>query len=881
MLSLESAPRFPAALLAATSARLEKFNFRLSRELLRGLLFEDDQGTALLVDYLICDRTFPFEYPTYSDEQNRLMHQYPRVYRAMVDSESELDALESLLANLGSRGYEDGSGFGQGATNRERTSVDPTVPEAYFEDAFIETFGREYLESISREYPVIDLDGSCRFVDYYLEVDTGNIAIEKNGISYHHPQLIGKERYASQLLKQNSLVAYGAKLYRWSLDSMKFSERFKDELRLYLGDPRTFKAARKLSVTRSFKLLKHQDSALESLALSRLAGEKAALVVLPTGTGKTEILIADYSAAARAHGALAKALVMVPTVALKYQAIEAFRQRLPDHGIVLEGSGVGSDPEAQVVVQTYAWMCRHQHDFAPDAFQYLAVDEAHHAVAPTLRKVIQRFNPEFLVGLTATDQRLDAVRLEDVFGRYEAEMTLKQAIESEILAPIRAFRLESNVDLSEVRFNGKDYVNADLEKTVIVPSRNQLIVDTLRKYFVDSGLEPKSGLIFCVSVKHAEDLAALMLQQGLSAASVSGSDPRSRAKIADYQEGKIQFLTTCSLLNEGWDSPRTSILVMARPTLSKVLYTQQLGRGTRKFPGKEALYVIDVVDTYGALGSMKNTPWSLHAILACSTYAPWGNPLKTEDRLGPEAEVIAGLFEGERAMRAIDIFTFEYQYPDHLSDEQMARELFVGTDTLKGWVKAGKVVPSVTVPFGKILLNYYDPAKVEEIRGAMKLKVHDETTLLQDFEDFLDKRDYVMSYKMIMMLCLLKLVDAHGECDLTALTEFYQSFYLERHRQGLAVDKPKCPYTPEFLAKPNDVKRSLLQFPFEKFERKRFLYHCKDLNRISFSGPLWGQMDEGRIASIRHQMLEDLVKWYRDLDGVPDLERWKVLWDAK
>jgi superfamily II DNA or RNA helicase len=249
------------------------------------------------------------------------------------------------------------------------------------------------------------------------------------------------------------------------------------------------------------------------------------------------------------------------------------------------------------MVQTYAWIIHHLGDFDTHDFDYVAIDEAHHAVAPALRKVVHRFAPRFLLGLTATDQRLDAQRLEDVFGKYDVKLTLVDAIRSGLLAPIRAFRLKSNIDLSEVRFNGRDYVNSDLERGVSVPSRNNLILEVLRKYFVDSSLDRKSGLIFCVSIKHAKQMALAMQIAGMSADWVAGVDRASADKVQQYQSGKIQFLTTCSLLNEGWDSPRTAVIVMARPTMSKVLYTQQLGRGTRTHPGKEALYVIDVVDS--------------------------------------------------------------------------------------------------------------------------------------------------------------------------------------------------------------------------------------------------------------------------------------------
>ncbi len=568
----------------------------------------------------------------------------------------------------------------------------------------------------------------------------------------------------------------------------------------------------------------------------------------------------------------------MPTTQLKFQVIEAFRKRLPDHGIAVSESDVGTAPDSEILVQTYAWMSRHLHSYGTKDFEYVGIDEAHHSVAPALRKVIQRFDAGFLVGLTATDQRLDTLKLEEVFGKYDVELSLVEAIRQELLTPIRAFRLKSNIDLSEVRFNGRDFVNADLERSVMVPSRNQLIIDVLLKYFVESELERKSGLIFCVNVKHAERLAQSMREQGISAESVSGKDNRSAQKIARYQAGDIQFLTTCSLLSEGWDSPRTSIIVMARPTMSKVLYTQQLGRGTRKHPGKEALYVIDVVDNYGFLGSLKNIPWSLHGILGCSAYTPWGNPLEATAALGPEATVLDGLYEGERAIEEIDIFTFEYKYPDHLSDEQLARELFVGTETVRNWVKTGKLVPSVTVPFGRNRLNYHDPSAIPELRSRLGLKVHDETTLFDDFFEFLEKRDYAKSYKMVMMLELLRLVDAHGECDLDQLALGYSQFYADRLAHALAVDKPGCPYDEAYLADLSRVKQSLLQFPFEKFERKRFLYQCKDLNRVSFSGPLWQKLDSPAVSKIRGQMFEDLTQWYSDSGGVADA--WRSHWGS-
>ena len=110
-------------------------------------------------------------------------------------------------------------------------------------------------------------------------------------------------------------------------------------------------------------------------------------------------------------------------------------------------------------------MARHYTELSSDYYNYLVVDEAHHAVAPILKRVIQYYNTDFTIGLTATDQRPDKKKLETVFGTYSTSLSLKEAMEKGIVAKANVYRIETNIDLSKVRFNGKDYVNADLEKT--------------------------------------------------------------------------------------------------------------------------------------------------------------------------------------------------------------------------------------------------------------------------------------------------------------------------------------------------------------------------------------------------------------------------------
>ncbi|MHC1757479.1 MAG: DEAD/DEAH box helicase [Methanosarcina sp.] len=882
---------------------LSTFSLTRTKPLLRGSLYSTpEMEIAVIVDHNICSREHPFTYSEYTKEQNEIVFSCGKVFRFVIDDEFDFLEMKEMLPPLVSGEFCDDAAPVLKGMDREHQCIDPTVPESYFEDAFCGVFGRDVLSRISREYPVLDVNGRTRWIDYVIHTKDGFIGIEKNGESFHHPLIIGKERYKDQLLKQNSMVSQGGKVYRWSLGSMQFRDVFCEEIKRYFPSPEKIIDSHHVLAKREFELFEHQEDVLEAIERERKEGKKAFLVHLPTGTGKTHILISDFFREYEKDLSI-KALVLVPSISLKKQTIDNFlkgymnwdKQNLTvpspfltantaEQVLVTEEKetysiSIGDSEDCKIMVLTYSGMARRYQKFRQDHFQYIAVDEAHHSVAPTIKKVIQYFNPGTLLGLTATPERLDKKKLEEIFGEYETNLTLKEAIEKGILAPIKAFRVKSNLDLSEIRYNGKDYVVSDLQKNLIVPSRDQLIVDVLKKYFTsledDDSLEKlpfKSGLVFCVSVAHAESLARRMREQGINAKAVSGKDKKPMDYIREYEDKKIQFLCTCSLITEGWDSPRTSIIIMARPTMSKALYLQQLGRGTRNFPGKEALYVIDVVDNYGPF----NMPWSCHGIFGIDRYVPWANVLKDPEakyEFNPEELILAGLYEEEREIEKINIFTFEREYPDYINTEQLARKLFISTGTLKSWIQKGDVEPDVEIPFGRKTLQYFKPEKIGELREKKGLKGHDDKTIYEDFFEFLEKGDYSFSYKIIFMLSFLKCTDHTGECSLDDLVDFYSSFYLDRHEKGLSIDRPNCPFNnPEVINDKDSIKRSILSNPFEKFERKRFMYHCKDLNCIAFSSYLWKKINnESDIQKIRNKMIEDLENYYRNLDGIPNM----------
>jgi len=137
-----------------------------------------------------------------------------------------------------------------------------------------------------------------------------------------------------------------------------------------------------------------------------------------------------------------------------------------------------------------------------------------------------------------------------------------------------------------------------------------------------------------------------------------------------------------------------------------------------------------------------------------------------------------------------------------------------------------------------------------------------------------------MSYKIIMMLSMLKIIDHNGECNLDELVKEYRVFYKSRLNDGLSVDRENCPYSElEFLENDSLLKKSILQNPFEKFERKRFMYHSKDLNHISFASNLWQKISKSEeISKIRSLFFKDLVKYYDQLGGIDKIDEWKEYW---
>lgn len=774
--------------------------------------FYDNGTDMVIIDEDICDCNkgeAVFSYMLITDKQNNYMHQFNRVFRFLGYSQEEVDryllnkeisATVDYTVSIGDRG--------------EQADVSPL--EFRFEQNFSNVYGMNALKYLSREYGICDEAGKNYFLDYLIRTKNGQYAIEENGVTYHHPQIIGEEKYRNQLHKQNTCMLWGIKLFRFSSEDCAFENRIEDDIKQFLGKDASNFVDDGLKIDRAVELYEHQTISLQEIQKRRSAGVKAFLIVLPTASGKSKIVEEDLRIFANDKPDF-HALILVPGINILLDWRERVKKSLPelvDH----------------IEIRTYAYMARHYTEMPSDYYNYLVVDEAHHAVAPILKRVIQYYDTDFTVGLTATDQRPDKKKLETVFGTYSTSLSLKEAMKKEIVAKANVYRIETNIDLSKVRFNGKDYVNADLEKRIRVTSRNELIVNVLKEYFLEGEAGKRQGVIFCVNVAHANEMAKLLNQAGILASSYTRQTKNQDTVMNAFKQKEIRFLCACNMISEGWDYPELGILVMARPTLSKVLYLQQIGRGLRKTDRKKNVIVIDVVDEYGAMVKACN----MHSIFANPYYVPFGDITKMDYKPG-EMVIIDGMEERIERISEVDIDSFEDKYGNYLSQEQIAREYFVSTGTVISWIKKGKIIPSAEYKFGSRSIYLFSPDDVEKYRKELNIKEHNDNTIKQDFFDFLEERDYSLSYKMPFMLSFIKAVNTIGDADIEKVLDGYIGFYQNRIDRGLPVDRSTCPYNQKTLKDRKAISRNMLTNPFEKFERKRFLYYSKDLSVISMN----------------------------------------------
>ena len=334
-----------------------------------------------------------------------------------------------------------------------------------------------------------------------------------------------------------------------------------------------------------------QREALEALGRTRAEGNGAGLVVLATGLGKTWLAAFDS-----AKPEFPRVLFVAHREEILGQALATFRRIRPQARLGLF-TGDEKVPEADVLfasVQTLARI-RHLGQFARDAFDYIVIDEFHHAAAATYRRILDHFTPRFLLGLTATPERADGGDLLALCGEnlvYRCDV--REAIRRRLLVPFHYFGVPDEVDYRNIPWRSSHFDEAALTQAVATRSRAENALGQWRRR------AGRRTLAFCCSTRHADFMATFFADAGVRAVAVhsgASSAPRT-ASLESLQRGDLDIIFSVDVFNEGVDLPTVDTVMMLRPTESRVLWLQQFGRGLRQAEGKSHLTVIDYIGNH-------------------------------------------------------------------------------------------------------------------------------------------------------------------------------------------------------------------------------------------------------------------------------------------
>lgn len=335
------------------------------------------------------------------------------------------------------------------------------------------------------------------------------------------------------------------------------------------------------------------DRVLERYKLVPVGGR--ALVVAPTAWGKTIF----FSALIHALKSDKPVLIIAHRDELLDQARDKFHMFDPT-AIVGKVGGGRHEYGCPVTVASIDTIAGDKHlEKLPEyGYGLVIIDECHHAPAPKYMKVINVLKEAFILGVTATDERLDGKSLEPIFGKALFRMPIVEAIAKKRLSDVKAIAIRTEVNLDNVKsqknMEGEvDFNQSELDLAVNTPARNKRIVEAYQEHSPG-----ERAICFAVTVAHAQAIADTFNEAGINAICVTGNTPiKERKQIyTDFDHGTIKVLTNVMVLTEGFDAPKIKAVLMARPTQSRALYLQCVGRGLRKSPGKSHCIILDLTD---------------------------------------------------------------------------------------------------------------------------------------------------------------------------------------------------------------------------------------------------------------------------------------------
>ncbi len=349
----------------------------------------------------------------------------------------------------------------------------------------------------------------------------------------------------------------------------------------------------------------YQQEILDRLRAEReVRGHFRNLVVAATGTGKTVISALDYRSFVRSHPEKANRLLFIAhREEILRQSIETFRGVLKDVNFGELWVGNNRPEHMEHVFISVQTMCSQRlwEHLPPDYYDYIVVDETHHAAADSYGRALTIFKPQILLGLTATPERLDGKSILDYFDhRIAAEIRLPEAIDRKLLCPFQYFGVSDTVDLTDLHWVHGGYDRRELSNLysmnrAVAVRRADHILYQLDKYTSD--MRRLKALGFCVSIEHARFMAEQFNSAGVPSIALSSQSNDAERVSAKKRliSGEIKVIFVVDLYNEGVDIPEVNTVLFLRPTESLTIFLQQLGRGLRLSDGKDCLTVLDFI----------------------------------------------------------------------------------------------------------------------------------------------------------------------------------------------------------------------------------------------------------------------------------------------
>lgn len=558
---------------------------------------------------------------------------------------------------------------------------------------------------------------------------------------------------------------------------------------------------------KTFELKNHQKSAIDNLRSMRDNGESIALLYHATGAGKTVTAISD----ARDVGK--RTLFLAHTRELVKQAKDTFEKIWTD-----KQSGMyvaeQKNEDAYIVCASIQSVAQNLDRFKPDDFGYVIIDECHHGTAETYRKILGYFKPKFTLGLTATPERADGEDLLELFKNVAHKLDLKTAVEIGELSPNRCIRVKTNVDLSTVRINGIKYYSQDLESKLFVPERNKIIIGTYLQY-----VKSRKTVVFCASVKHAEEIAEL------------------------FRENRV------------------------KSTMSKTLYMQQLGRGMRKFAGKEYLMVFDFIDN----ANMFNMPYTIHRMLNLKDYHAGQLVLAPQKQIEMDRDLLA---KGEKPevyldfpievadYELIDLFNWQEQVKGMISQLEFVRMVEVQTETIERYIREGMIKADLEVPVGdRRSFKYFNEEMVKKYASKYGWDLITAANIKDKFMNMVKTMDMSFSYKPVLLKAMFEHVNDNGRVRVEDIVEYFINFYEDRREKGLPVEKMNSIYCRDGYSR-KDVERNIFANPFKRFEDMRFMKRCREIEYVEYNRYVFKKLTKADIMWIKEYCDRKLEEYY-------------------